>query len=106
MPEQPKNSRSRIPLYILIVLLYLFVTFQGDEKSVLSESVSGESDFQVYLTEGVSYELWVENPEGPDKIDVIISNGELNCNIESSQILSDPLNHLISERKRKRSRSK
>ncbi|WP_410508817.1 hypothetical protein RSJ42_00615 [Methanosarcina hadiensis] len=75
MPEQPRNSRSRIPLYILIVLLYLFVTFQGDEKSVLSESVSGESNFQVYLTEGVSYELWVENPEGPDKIDVIISNG-------------------------------
>lgn len=75
MPEQPKNSRSLIPLYILIVLFYLFVTFQGDEQRVLSESISNESNFQVNLAEGVSYELWVENPEGPDKIDVTISNG-------------------------------
>lgn len=75
MPEQPKRSRSLIPLYIMIVLFYIVATFQGGGDNVLSESVSRESDFKVNLTEGVSYELWIENPDGPEKISVKISKG-------------------------------
>ena len=75
MKEQPKKSRSLIPLYILIVLFYIVATFQGSGENVLSKSVSKESDFEVNLTEGVDYQLWIENPDGPEKIDVIISNG-------------------------------
>lgn len=75
MPEQQKKSRSLIPLYLMIVLFYTVATFQGDEVNVLSESVSKESDFQVNLTEGVNYKLWIENPEGPEKINVTISKG-------------------------------
>lgn len=75
MPEQPKKSRSLIPLYILIVLFYTIASFQGREDTVISESVSQESDFQVKLNEGVHYKLWIENPNGPEKIDVKISKG-------------------------------
>lgn len=75
MPEQPKKSRSLIPLYIMIVLFYIVASFQGGGDSVLSKSISRESDFEVSLTEGVNYILWIENPDGPEKIDVTISNG-------------------------------
>jgi len=54
---------------------YIIVAFQGDGTDVLSESVSQESDFQVNLTEGVDYKLWIENPDGPEKINVTISKG-------------------------------
>jgi hypothetical protein len=75
MPEQPKKSRSLIPLYIMIILFYTVVALQGSGDNVLSESVSNESDFQVNLTEGVNYTLWIESPDGPEKINVTISNG-------------------------------
>lgn len=75
MPERPKKARSLIPLYIMIVLFYMVASFQGGEDSVLSESVSKESDFQVNLTEDVSYKLEIENPDGPEKINVTISKG-------------------------------
>ncbi|WP_324444991.1 hypothetical protein [Methanosarcina sp.] len=75
MPAEPKKSRSLIPLYIIIVFYYIIVAFQGDGTDVLSESVSQESDFQVNLTEGVNYKLWIENPDGPERINVTISKG-------------------------------
>ncbi len=75
MSEQPRKSRSLIPLYILIVFIYAVVAFQGGGENVLSESVYQESDFQVNLTEGINYKLWIENSDGPEKIDVTISNG-------------------------------
>ncbi len=74
MPEQPKKSRSLIPLYILIVLFYIIVVFQGGDN-VLLEAVSHESDFEVNLNEGVDYKLWIDSPEGPEKVDVTISKG-------------------------------
>lgn len=75
MQEQPKKSRSLIPLYIMIILFYIVASFQADGDSVLSKSISSESDFEVSLTEGADYTLWIENPEGPEKINVTISNG-------------------------------
>lgn len=59
----------------MIVLFYIVATFQGGGDNVLSEPVSNESDFKVSLAEGVDYKLWVENPDGPEKVDVTISNG-------------------------------
>jgi hypothetical protein len=73
MPEQPEKSRSLIPLYIIIVLYYIIVAFQGGEDKVLLEAVSQESDFEVNLSEGVNYKLWIDNPEGPEKVNVTIS---------------------------------
>lgn len=73
MPEQPKKSRSLIPLYIIIVLYYIIVAFHGGEDKVLLEAVSQESDFEVNLSEGVNYKLWIDNPEGPEKVNVTIS---------------------------------
>ncbi len=75
MPEQPKKSRSLIPLYMLIVLFYTIVALSGGGDNILSESVSHESDFQVNLAEGVNYKLWIENPDGPEKINATISKG-------------------------------
>lgn len=75
MSGQPKKSRSLIPLYIIIILYYLIVAFQGAGDNILSESISNESDFQVNLTEGVDYKIWIENPDGPEKINVTISRG-------------------------------
>ncbi|MGA9188776.1 MAG: hypothetical protein WB014_09525 [Methanosarcina sp.] len=75
MPEQPKKSRSLIPLYIIIVIFYTIVALRGGEDNIISESVSHESDFQTNLTEGVNYKLWIENPDGPEKINVTISKG-------------------------------
>jgi hypothetical protein len=73
MPEQQKKSRSLIPLYIFIVLFYVVSAFQEGGSRVLLESVSKESDFQVNLTEGATYKFWIDNPNGPDKINVTIS---------------------------------
>jgi len=73
--EKEKKSRSLIPLYILIILFYIVASLQGDEDNVLSKSVSKESDFEVNLTQGVNYTLWLESPDGPEKMNVTISNG-------------------------------
>lgn len=54
MPEQPKKSRSLIPLYMLIVLFYTIAALSGGGDNILSESVSHESDFQVNLAEGIN----------------------------------------------------
>ncbi|KKG84946.1 MAG: hypothetical protein AAGU10_04740 [Methanosarcina mazei] len=75
MTEDPKKSRSLIPLYIIIILYYVIVALQGGGDSVLSEPVSKESDFQVNLARGVNYQLRIEGPGGPEKIDVTIRNG-------------------------------
>jgi hypothetical protein len=60
---------------MLIVLFYTIVALSGGGDNILSESVSHESDFQVNLAEGVNYKLWIENPDGPEKINVTISKG-------------------------------
>ncbi|AYK14776.1 MAG: hypothetical protein ACOX7X_12580 [Methanosarcina flavescens] len=75
MSEKQKNSRSLIPLYIMIVLFYIVTSFQGGGDNVLSKSVSKESDFEVNLTQGVNYTLWLESPDGPEKMNVTISKG-------------------------------
>ncbi len=68
-----KKSRSLIPLYIVITLYYIIAAFQGGENHVLLEAVSKESDFQVNLAEGAKYKFWIDNPNGPEKINVTIS---------------------------------
>jgi hypothetical protein len=73
--EKQKNSRSLVPLYIMIVLFYIVTSFQGGGDNVLSKSVSKESDFEVNLTQGVNYTLWLESPDGPEKMNVTISKG-------------------------------
>ncbi|AKB16245.1 hypothetical protein SAMN02910340_00453 [Methanosarcina thermophila] len=75
MSEKQKNSRSLVPLYIMIVLFYIVTSFQGGGDNVLSKSVSKESDFEVNLTQGVNYTLWLESPDGPEKMNVTISKG-------------------------------
>jgi hypothetical protein len=75
MQEQPRKSRSLIPLYILIILFYIIVAFQGVGDYVLLESISHESDFEVNLSEGVNYKLWIDSPDGPDKVNLTISRG-------------------------------
>jgi hypothetical protein len=37
------------------------------------EAVSKESDFQVNLAEDAKYKFWIDNPNGPEKINVTIS---------------------------------
>ena len=65
--EKQKNSRSLIPLYIMIVLFYIVTSFQGGGDNVLSKSVSKESDFEVNLTQGVNYTLWPRENECDNK---------------------------------------
>ncbi|MGB9940542.1 hypothetical protein [Methanosarcina sp.] len=88
MPEQPKKSRSPIPLYIMITLFYIFVVFQGGGDDVLLEAVSKESDFEVNLNEGVNYKLWIDSPDGPEKVNLTISKGSYVA-FESTFVLTD-----------------
>ncbi|RXA20463.1 hypothetical protein EQO05_04840 [Methanosarcina sp. MSH10X1] len=88
MTEQPKKSRSLFPLYILIVLFYMIVAFQVGEDYVLLESISHESDFEVNLNEGVNYKLWIDSPNGPDKINVTISRGSYTA-FENTFVLTE-----------------
>jgi hypothetical protein len=44
-------------------------------ETIFTASVSGESEFQVYLTNDTKYELWVVDLNGPEKIDISIRKG-------------------------------
>lgn len=87
MTEQPRKSRSLIPLYILIILFYVIVALQGGEDYVLLEAISHESDFEVNLSEGVNYKLWIDSPDGPDKVNLTISRGSYTA-FESTFVLT------------------
>lgn len=89
MPEQPKKSRSLIPLYIVIVLFYIITAFQEGGNHVLLESVSQESDFEVNLTEGATYKLWIDNPNGPEKVNVTISKDSYIA-LQNTFVLTQP----------------
>jgi hypothetical protein len=88
MTEQPKKSRSLIPLYVLIILFYTIVAFQVGGDYVLLEAISHESDFEVNLSEGVNYKLWIDSPNGPDKINVTISRGSYTA-FENTFVLTE-----------------
>lgn len=80
IPEMPKNPKARGPrslkvLYAILIVFYAVLALQGSGKYVLSESVSKEADFQVNLTEGISYKIEIENFNGPEEINLTISNG-------------------------------
>lgn len=87
MTEQPRNSRNIIPLYILIILFYVIVALQGGEDIVLLEAISQESDFEVNLSEGINYKLWIDSPDGPDKVNLTISRGSYTA-FESTFVLT------------------
>lgn len=89
MPEQPKKSRSLIPLYIVIALFYIITAFQGGENYVLLESVSQESDFQVSLTRGANYKFWIDSPNGPEKVNVTISKDSYIA-LQNTFVLTQP----------------
>ncbi len=89
MPEQPKKSRSRISLYIMIILFYIAVVFQVGGDDVLLEAVSQESDFEVNLNEGVNYKLWIDSPDGPEEVNLTISKGSYVA-FESTFVLTHP----------------
>lgn len=96
MPEQPKKSRSLIPLYIVITLFYIVIAFQGSENSVLLESVSEESDFQVNLTKGITYKFWIDNPNGPEKVNVTISKDSYIA-LQNTFVLTQPRKSYLPE---------
>jgi hypothetical protein len=89
MTEQSGKSRSLIPLYILIILFYVIVALQGSEEYVLLEAISHESDFEVNLSEGINYKLWIDSPDGPDKVNLTISKGSYTA-FESTFVLTQP----------------
>jgi hypothetical protein len=74
-PKKPKKSRSLKFLYAILIVWYVVSAFQGSGKYILSESISNESDFQVNLIKGVSYNIEIENFNGPEKINLTVSNG-------------------------------
>lgn len=96
MPEQPKKSRSLIPLYILIALFYIINSFQEGGNRVLLESVSQESDFQVNLTEGATYKFWIDNPNGPEKVNVTISKDSYIV-LQNTFVLTQPRKSYLPE---------
>jgi hypothetical protein len=78
VPEKSKDhkgSRGRTILYAILIVLYAVIAFQDSGKYVLSESVSNESDFQVNLAKGINYKIEIENFNGPEMINLTISNG-------------------------------
>jgi len=96
MPEQPKKSRSLIPLYIVITLFYIVIAFQGSENSVLLESVSEESDFQVNLTKDITYKFWIDSPNGPEKVNVTISKDSYIA-LQNTFVLTQPRKSYLPE---------
>jgi hypothetical protein len=77
--DRCRQSRKKIMNFIRICLTItifyaIFSLLEGGE-CILSESVSQESEFQVYLTEDVNYKLWVVDLNGPESISVRISKG-------------------------------
>lgn len=96
MPEQPKKSRSLIPLYIVIALFYIITAFQGGENYVLLESVSQESDFQVNLTKDVNYKFWIDSPNGPEKVNVTISKDSYIA-LQNTFVLTQPRKSYLPE---------
>lgn len=96
MPEQPKKSRSLIPLYIVITLFYIITAFQEGESYVLLESVSQESDFQVNLTKDEIYKFWIDNPNGPEKVNVTISKDSYIV-LQNTFVLTQPRKSYLPE---------
>ncbi len=96
MPEQSKKSRSLIPLYILIAFFYIATVFQVGENHVLLESVSQESDFQVNLTKGSTYKFWIDNPNGPEKVNVTISKDSYIA-LQNTFVLTQPRKSYLPE---------
>lgn len=73
--KEPKEPRGLTVLYTILIVLYTVIAIQEGGECILSESVSNESDFQVNLTEGVSYKLGIVSSNGPEKINVTVSKG-------------------------------
>jgi len=96
MPEQPKKSRSLIPLYIVITLFYIATAFQEGGNRVLLESVSKESDFQVNLAEGATYKFWIDNPNGPEKVNVTVSKDSYIV-LQNTFVLTQPRKSYLPE---------
>jgi hypothetical protein len=75
MPEEQKEPKGLTWLYVVVFIFYAAVALQGGGEYVISEPVSKEADFKINLTEGVNYKLWIENVNGPERINVTIRKG-------------------------------
>ncbi|AKB13126.1 hypothetical protein MTHERMMSTA1_03230 [Methanosarcina thermophila MST-A1] len=75
MPAEQKKFMNFIQICITITIFYVIFSLLEGGEYILSESVSQESEFQVYLTEDVNYKLWVVDLNGPESTSIRISKG-------------------------------
>lgn len=73
--KESKERRRMTWLYLAIFIFYVITALRGGGEFILSKTISNESDIQVNLTKGVIYKIWIENLNGPKKINVKINRG-------------------------------
>lgn len=75
MPEEQNKTMNLLRICLTIIIFYAIFSLLEGGECILSEFVSGESNFQVNLTKNVNYKLWVVDFNGPEEISVRISKG-------------------------------